>query len=111
MKKRALLVLAIGFPLAGAPSTAIASPTDNTAPGFGSSTVSYLQPGHSAETWFWTNDPAGCSGFFKISRSHPSHDHMFKTLMAAKLSSRTVDLYYETISGTCWLKKVGLAGP
>lgn len=94
----------------GAPH-AEATPTDNTATGFvGNVRVFEVDVGNTTTSNVIFIDASGnlvtCgnSFFFSFSRSHPSHDLIHRTLMSTMLSGGTMNLDYELISNTCWVK-------
>ena len=41
-----------------------------------------------------------------IARAHARHQIMYDTLLAAKLSGRSVEVHAEDITGQCWVKRV-----
>jgi hypothetical protein len=98
-------------------STAHATPTDNTGAlqagplkvkavitgNTGSSSVTFTQANG-------TDLSCGSSTVFSVSRSHASHDLIYRTALAGFLSGRAVGfLTNENISGTCWLKGISLS--
>jgi hypothetical protein len=52
----------------------------------------------------------GIDSRFHIARAHARHQLMFDTLLAAKLSGRPVEVFYQNVSNTCWVKRVIIKG-
>jgi len=113
MKNRAALVLVATAMFTLGLSDAKATPTDNTNnASWGGCKIVGVASGNSTYTEVYAQNCSsftpGCSGTMKISRSHPSHEQMYKALLTAYLSGRVADLLYQNISGACWLKETWL---
>jgi hypothetical protein len=107
MKNRVLLALAAAAILSASVQDASATPTNDTTNGVTSGKVTGLGPGPSTHTEVYpSTQPGACTAVMRISRSHPSHDVLYRGLMSAHLSGKSVDILYENISGTCWVKHV-----
>lgn len=48
----------------------------------------------------------GTDSRWYIARAHARHQLMYDTLLAAKLSGRSVEVMAEDIGGQCWVKRV-----
>lgn len=92
-----------------------ATPTDNTATLLGGPlTVKQILVGNTGATTLELRNASGATvtcgsgGTFTISRGHPSHDLMVKSLYVSYLTSKPLSFIgFENISGTCWLKGLG----
>jgi hypothetical protein len=90
-----------------------ATPTNDTVTGGQTGVVRSVGTINATYSEVFVTDPQGnylsCSGSdsrWYISRSHARLQLMYDTLLAAKLSGRTIEIHAEDISGQCWVKRV-----
>jgi hypothetical protein len=111
MKTRLLLAVLSGALALG--TSAAASTTNDTVSGSYTGNVGTVGTINATYSETFLRDSTGnwvsCQGVdsrFYIPRAHARHQLMYDTLLAAKLSGRTVELHYEMISNQCWVKRV-----
>jgi hypothetical protein len=90
-----------------------ATPTNDTVTGSQTGVVRSMGTINATYSEVFVTDSQGnylsCNGGdtrWYISRAHARHQLMYDTLLAAKLSARSIEIHAEDVTGTCWVKRV-----
>jgi hypothetical protein len=113
MKTRMFAITILSAMFAG---SAGAAPEDDTVSGSsasGSPGVSAVNVGNSQYASIWFKGGFTCGTNYsstgvRLSPVHPRYQDMLKVLLASQLTGNYVWFRYQSISGVCWLKNIGM---